>query len=455
MDKEKYAIGVDWLQTFGHCEAIKDGSYDARGYQFLVRKLDRETALFTRVLEAVLGGRRVALIYQCPRTSVINPKATGIKLENRVLYHQRYIELLYALQEAVNFHYKGITRLDLCYDCNRLHGGRDVERFIKQFVNAEPMTRGHIVRRGSSRFSLHGSKNSTSVPSYSSIRFGSPVGRIGAYCYNKTLELLEVKDKPHIRKWWEMNGLVSTIDRETMETIGKKKLDIKRDEDSLAEYVNVPVWRFEISIKCQAQDILNLATGQLFQLSPEYLKSQERVEYLFHVYAKKVFDFRVNAGNKRIRDYKPMQLFEDCPKLTDKPYYMSKFVDTGRMERICYNKLEKLSDEYSDLSDTRRKSIYDTMQWLRELVTIKTARLKTMESINYLNSLNAHRTYEDDIDKYLAVVELSTMARKHLDPEYFWHLMVGYRKGVPNMPPEPPDNPGQTPPTPYDYSFLG
>ena len=171
---EKYCISVDWLQTFCHAAPIIEGCYSSRGYNFSVKKKITKRHNLKMYLPYITKSHPAATIQQTPRTSVIHPRATCVKLSNRILYCGQYISILYAIQEALSMNYKGITRLDLCYDCNTLHDGRNPSRFIRQFIAAEPLQPGHIIRNGSSRFTLHGTRSNTSVTSLNSIRWGSP-----------------------------------------------------------------------------------------------------------------------------------------------------------------------------------------------------------------------------------------------------------------------------------------
>lgn len=431
---QPFCISVDWLQTYNHAEPINEGVYTARGYTFNVKLRHTETAQFRRVLAVFLLDMQVATIQQQPRTSVINPKTTLIKLENRVLYSQQYVAILYALNEAMKIHYKGITRLDLCYDCNALHDGRNVARFIRQYVTAEPMTPTHIIRNGSCRFDVHGTRKNTSIASMTSISWGSPKSKIRAYCYNKTLELAEVKDKPWIRQTWEQNGITYDIDYTTLRKMPKHRIDEKTENEGLQELVKKDVWRFEISIGSQGKDILNMETGQLFQLSPRYLEHYENVRKLFYIYAAKVFDFRINDGAKRIRDYKKLQLFEETPAITCKPYYISRSADTGRMEKICYNKLEKLSQQYTDLAEYRRAALQTAMDFLKELTGKKSATVRLEHYKGYLNSLLGQRFIAEDDYRYLAAIEAVRIARKNLDAEQLYDTF--YQTPAEEMPPE-------------------
>ena len=443
---EKYCISLDWLQTFCHATKIAEGSYSSRGYNFIVKKEDYETAQFKDIYTVVYQSHPAATIQQTPRTSVINPLATCVKLSNRVLYCEQYINILYAIQEALNMTYKGITRLDLCYDCNSLHDGRNVERFIRQFVSTEPMTAGHIIRNGSSRFQLHGTRKNTSVATLNSIRWGSPNSRISAYCYNKTLELTEVKDKPWIRKMWEENGLEYDTYTLTLNTLTPRQRNKKQENDTLREYVKKSVWRFEISIKSQGMDVLNMSTAEIFRLSPRYLEHAPQIAKLFHIYAAKVFDFRINTGQKQIRNYHKLQLFENSPEITSKPFYWSRSADTGRMEKICFNKLQKLSREYVDLAEPRRLGLLSAMEFLQELQGKKTQTVRLQRYTQYLNTLYAQKFIAHEDLLYFGAMETAAQARREIHSDSLYELIfeppiseaeyLAFRERIPDLTPD-------------------
>lgn len=426
---EKYCISIDWLQTFCHAAPIIEGSYTSRGYNFTVKRENHETAQFRDIFTVYYKSHSAATIQQTPRTSVIHPRATCVKLSNRILYCGQYINILYAIQEALSMNYKGITRLDICYDCNALHDGREPGRFIRQFVSNEPLQPGHIIRNGSSRFTLHGTRSSSSIASLNSIRWGSPSAKIGAYLYDKTQELIEVKDKPWIpwiRKMWEENGIEYQIDNSNLNQLTPKEKKRKTENNGLSEYVKKRVWRFEISIKCEGTDVLNMSTGELFRLSPLYLEHAPQINKLFYIYAAKVFDFRINTGQKQIRNYKKLQLFESIPTITSKPYYCSSAADTGRMEKICYNKLQKLSHEYTDLSEPRRLGLLSAMEFLQELQGKKTQTLAAQRYTQYLNNLmgQKHINHEDVL--YFGALETASRTRREISSDDLYNLFYEY-----------------------------
>jgi hypothetical protein len=388
---EKYCISIDWLQVCCTCNEIIEGEYNTANYTLNVSLTSTQTAMFQDLHKVTIRGIEVANIQSKPRSPKLNSKLVLIKIDNRVLYSTKYIELLYEIMGALKCKYKGITRLDLCYDCNKYTNGRSPSRFINQFISKEAGTLGYVYRKGSDKFAAYGSKSRTSNAKITSIRFGSEKSKIGAYIYDKTIELQEVKDKPWIREMWKKNGLVSNE--------------------------KTHVFRSEISIKSQGMDILNMSTGELFRLSPQYLEHYDRIVKLFHFYAKKYFDFRINTGQSLKENYKHLYLFEcDCD-ITCKPIYISKSADTGRMEKICYNKLQRLTETYTDQAESVRNALVCAMDFLQHLSGLKLGISEREHYKRYLDTLKGHYFTDWHDLAYLAVIEESRKARIELDAE--------------------------------------
>lgn len=372
--------------------------YQSSNYKFEVKIESTETAMFKELHIVKLNSLPVASIQSKPRSSKLNDKLTLIKIDNRVLYSQQYIRMLYELMDALNCTYKGVTRLDICYDCNKFSDGRSPSKFINQFIAKEVGEKGYVYRRGSDKFACYGSKSSSSKAKITSIRFGSEKSRIGCYIYDKTVELKEVKDKPWIRDMWKENGLVS-------------------DEKT-------HVFRSEISIKSQGMDILNMSTGELFRLSPRYLEHYDNIVKIFHFYARKYFDFRICNGQKCKKNFDRLYLFEYNDTVTCKPIYLSRKADTGRMEKICYNKLQRLSETYTDLAEQNRRALVCAMDFLQVLSGLKMGISQKEHYKCYLDSLKGHYFQDWHALAYLASIEEARQKRIELDAEMTYQQYI-------------------------------
>lgn len=397
-----YCISVDWLQIYGIRQASEISDVlRGCGRTYSVRRADSSTKLWKDVYHVYSNEREVAVFCCSPRTPQISSKGCSLKLDNRVLYSRMYLTILYELMDLLHIQYIGITRLDLCYDCNELAGGRDVSGFLMDYFTHAPYCAGHIIRSGSRKCIVNATRSANGATCINAMRWGSPSSDIGAYCYNKSLELLEVKYKPWIVETWAANGLIHNVDEVAWGelTDNKKKKIVGAGETS--QYIAKSVWRFELSIKSHAKDILNLDTGELFKLSPEYLSSQARVENLFYIYAAKVFDFRMSTGQQNIRNYPPLRIFEEREYVSERPVNVSLYADTGRTERMIINKLEKMKSTYSDITSVQITAIESTLQFIREIAGCKRGLTDALKSSRFLDSFKATTTRKAEYSEYL------------------------------------------------------
>lgn len=385
---EKYCISVDWLQVCCYSNNLAyllNNDYyskvDSLPYWLELQPLEtRSFARFIRVHTKVGNDwRYCADILAVPRSTMLNSNIVLVKIHNRFLYSQNYIKLLYNICDTFKLSIKGLTRLDLCYDCNSFHNGLKPHKFIKEFVTAEFDSPRYIYKVGAKQFRVYGGKSVSSATKFSGIEFGSGKSSKRCYIYDKTRELAEVKDKPWIRQYWQQNGLIS---------------------DSKTH-----VYRAEISIKCDGMDLLNMSTGELFKLSPEYLQSQPSIEKLFHFYAARMFRFHRKGKHTRVRDYDRIELFENSPIITCKPKKVCVNADTGRTEKICVSTLSKLSCQYSDLSQEYSSALSRCITFLSEVAGIKYAKEKLAKEIQGIEAFKGIQFKEQGYVEYFALVE--------------------------------------------------
>lgn len=382
-----YLVSIDWLQTYCLGNRIEPGEYSDGVFTFSVIGRSEETKLFKHVLDVYHQKVKVATITQCPRSSVINPRCTLVKLENRVLYSSKFVSTLYSIQKVLKLYYKGITRIDVACDFNTFYNGRSPQKLVKQYITTSPNDKKHIYRKGSDEFFVRGSKkrNATSVFNY--IRLGSKNSRVHSYIYDKTQELKDKKDKPWIRDAWKRAGLVN-------------------DDDT-------HVWRAEISIHAEGTELINLGTGQLFRLCPEYLTTKKRIDSLFVFYARKYMDFRERAGSAKLSKYKKIKLFNiECQEQCV-PNYIPTSWDSGRVEKICANRLRDILRKYTDLSAADGEAIERTAHFLSMLSAFKS---RTLQEERNAQALKAFHRSEFLHTTWLAYLNAVDTAHKELLP---------------------------------------
>lgn len=385
----KYCIAVDWLEVCCYGRDLEPSFFSWEGKHFSVEQEDRETPLFRSFFEVKRNGLVWAQIRQNPKSGVMKKGLTIIKLSNRVLYHEKYVPFLMHMIQALGLYYKGLTRLDIAYDCNEFYCGRKPSRFVHQFVTKRVDEKGGMYVPRMKEFDFHLKKDIHTNGMINYLAIGAKGSKKRGYIYDKTLELQEVKDKPWIREMWEKNGLISD----------------KKNH----------VWRSEISIKAQGTDLLNLDTGQLFALHPNYLSTYENIKKIFHFYAAKVFDFRYNNGEKNRRDFAPLCLFDTSVDCTCMPKRVNVCADSGRSEKACKNKLEKLSRTYIDLSEDVRHSLAHAIAWIGNLSSIKAARYAAECQKHYLDTFACSKFMAEEDFVYLQACEELSNAKRYED----------------------------------------
>ena len=152
-------------------------------------------------------------------------------------------------------------------------------------------------------------------------------------------------------------------------------------------------------------DLLNMSTGELFKLSPEYLRSQPAIEKLFHFYAARMFRFHRKGKHTRVRDYDRIELFENSPIITCKPKKVCVNADTGRTEKICVSTLSKLSCQYSDLAQEYSSALSRCITFLSEVAGIKYAKEKLAKEIQGIEAFKGIQFKEQSYIEYFALVE--------------------------------------------------
>lgn len=423
---EKYAISLDWMQYY--CErSMNDvpATFSTTKGRYEVEKQSYSTNLWLDVYIIKHRGREFATLCQNPRNSGMPERGCTLKLANRVLYSHEWLTESRAIMVELGLRYKGITRVDVAYDCNVLAGGRSVPSFLMQYFSHAPYCEGHIIRSGSRKVTINATRSNKGSVEISAMRWGSKGSDIGAYAYNKSLELREVKDKPWIRETWEKAGLIDAFNDTEWAKLSEKEKQRKIEQGDVQSYIENPVWRFEISIKAHGKDLLNIETGELFKLDINYFEQQNAVENLFYTYAAKVFDFRMSTGQTTIRNYPPLKIFEMSKEVTERPVRVSLLADTGRVEKMIVNRLEALQSVYCDVSSADRAAMEATLCFIREISGTKIRMAKLKKENDYLQHMKGYKSKTTVIDEYLEFVDYSHRKRLNIDAERSYSFWQG------------------------------
>lgn len=366
-----YTTNLDWLQLYCHGDKIVCDEAKGDTFKFRVRNTGKETMQFLTLLYIYIEKVKVAEILQVPRSNIINSKATIVKIENQLLYTSQYMQVAYEILKAFNLCYKGITRIDLALDCQTLKEGKDVQEFLRQTIMLNEQEKGYIYNVGRAHSTYHLQLDGKTGNRIVGVKWGSPHSAVSCYVYDKTLELIEQKDKPWIRDAWQQAGLDYLYNDDELNALSDKQKQRLVKRTGLSCFVKKPVWRFEISIKADGKDLLCLETGELFTLGMDDIQNSILIRNLFFSYAKQCFNFRMNTGQELRRNFKPIEIFEYNQDVQLKPKYWRYLKETGRSEKVCYNKLSKLKELIPEEDDELNYHFRKTMEFISRMSAVK------------------------------------------------------------------------------------
>lgn len=379
-------FSVDWLQVSCSSQSILQLDINSEIIsKYSDPRGNHRTYTIHEQVELVCGyvkqccvrwkGNAVMHIGWIPRQKDVDPKCVNIKIANPLLYTSEWYYVLNDFCLNLRIFIKQITRLDLAIDFNYLMNGLHPETFIRKYLQAGRT----YIRVGSNKWCAMGLKE-MSRANFDYLRFGSRQSGICVYLYNKTRELQQQKDKPYIRNCWNQAGL-------------------NTDKD---------VWRLEFSLSSQGIGLKDVKSALFDTIFIDDLTTQESIENLSLIYAKKYFRFKqIVPGIHKKQDLPDIQLLPPPQKPLVKPASIYRKTDTGRTERAhinflnrCIDQLSKsdYSHKYEDIKACQQvikmlESVYaDKRSASRLELSITNSQLKDYKPEQFLRQLQAMKT---------------------------------------------------------------
>lgn len=320
----KYTFAIDWLSLWCRCldgtfctEQLEDGVRRVGDWTY--KKHERGTRQFHNLYDVKLGKNNIAVVASEEVNTTIGEHVCLVKFDNRLLYSSDLWKVVDCFLYDHNLAVLNITRLDLAADFNDFANGYEPPQFIADFASKKIRHKGR--GNGDLHFT-HFSKPdklgfSIAQLIYTGLSFGSHDSDVRAYMYNKTFELMTVKDKPYIRELWVRGGL-----------------DITRD-----------VWRLEISIKSKGMRFRDKETGDKIRIKETTCKDSAELLKIYHTFVRKYFFFLKNRPFITNISREPM-----IPLFADSPYYDHGVIRdlscSNRTERILIKQLWQLAEKY-------------------------------------------------------------------------------------------------------------
>lgn len=239
-------VNIDWLEVYclesvdnfpcdpnffrAHLWEVRERSYGTRQYQQMFTLCDKHGEPFVEIRRAP-----VAATESGKDSGIFSEYSTHIKLVNRWCYADNAIGIFSEFLAKYDYEVKRLYRLDLCLDFEYFDSGDNPQAFVARYMAGRYEKINQCTLSGYAKDGWGGRQ-------WSSLSWGSKTSMVSTKLYNKTLELLEVKDKPYIRLAWAQAGLVDDY-----VTLTKRV----PDDPSGATY-QPQIWRLEFSIRSSA-----------------------------------------------------------------------------------------------------------------------------------------------------------------------------------------------------------
>lgn len=312
-----YALSIDWLSLYCESDTGEISQYIDR-YTYEIAP--HGTRQFKQLIYVRMDGEDFAEVQQIPCSNILKTRTLIVKFCNRFLYSGALWYLVNRFLEQNKLRVLNVSRVDLCADFNTFHKGLHPISLIKGFLSS---TYRHIGRGLGGSYFNHSArkegKYSRSFLNYTGLSFGSNESAAKVYLYNKSFELVTVKDKPHIRQLWQNAG-------------------IKNDREN-------DVWRLEISIKSKGMQFKDKKTKDVHKLSTQKLTENQYLSLIYHTFVKSLFSFiRNRDGITNVSREPRLQLFNGEPFL--ERCVLNRQSEGNRAERILIKQLWQMSDTY-------------------------------------------------------------------------------------------------------------
>lgn len=319
-------INADWVQLNCRVQPNIENGVTLQTNQpkwhkdYVVEKQDFRTSLAASVYYVYYQKMKIAEVLTDVDNSNLDALTVFVRFDNKFLYAENlYNRVLRFLNDnGLVFH--NWTRFDVACDFNRFHLHKhSPAEFIRQFLggkvrlfNQRPPKKKNTSGGGAKRKRKGGvyfeaDENGINPQTF---YLGSPTSSVRAKLYNKTQEMRDKEDKPHIRETWELNP----------------EIDMTAD-----------VWRLEFSIL----DFKSIAIGDdeiKFSLRTLEILQDEKMELLWNVLRENYFVFYREDGKKNTTRKKKITLF-DYEETGVKLKRFNQKQDTRRKHKIFLKQL--------------------------------------------------------------------------------------------------------------------
>lgn len=269
-----YAVAIDWLQL--SCRRTEQFNPASDTLTHHYQDVGHGSKVFKDIYNVIDdNGQLIGNVSVNPYNSAISPDTAIFKADNTILYEPDAIQRIFIFLSEAGLKYKGITRIDLAYDCHEYYGGLHPANLLQRYFSMKYLKLGNnspwVKYEGGYSLKINPKKDyKTELEkgklgqfAISSVTWGNRSSDIQVQVYNKSRELREVKMKPHIVEYW-------------------RRCELEPDKKE--------VYRTEIRLT-GLRTVQNNTNGKLFRLQASDILLQAQLEHLFAAFAKKYFRF--------------------------------------------------------------------------------------------------------------------------------------------------------------------
>lgn len=281
-----------------------------------MRVRDYGTPMYAQMFTLYEGDQPVYEVRRLPLSrksegGLFDDNICHIRLVNRTCYAPDCVGHLRDFLLRHKYHYRGISRVDICNDFIKFDLGDNPQSFIDAYM------RNKIGKINQSRVSAHG-RDEFRQRYWNSLKWGSETSAVSTKMYDKTLELsIDGHDKLWIRDAWRQQELAETQWVSFRDTQGNERhKPVAVAFGSSVPHIipesdakQVRVWRVEFSIKTEGRLFVNTETGNLLRIDLGQIDHPAKLLYLFHVLCHHYFHFKTFTNTA---DGKP-QRKDRCP----------------------------------------------------------------------------------------------------------------------------------------------
>lgn len=328
---ENLPVSIDWLQI------------NLRVIPTILEKIEKtfeviilpfKTRHFGEVVNLKLKGHDYATLQWKPLSKILAPDMMLVKFSNQMIYRYDCASLVSQFISFTNSEFISYSRIDVCVDFQSLIDFKNPEDFIKEIM------RSNVLLKGNSKFKCIGSIGK--LVKYDYFRIGTENSDISWYMYNKSKELQEVKEKPHIRELWDKSGFL----------------------------IGVDVWRIEFTLKGSKQEFFDTTTGEIFSMKMYNLPGRDNIKRLLTglINNKLVCYYNNNAKVKSRQDKVKLLDLSNIESLSIHPSFKT---ESNNMDRFLLKKINEVNNDLRSKKLDYKETVEELMNQFAEERALK------------------------------------------------------------------------------------